>query len=466
MRFFVKKLVSFIFYRGTFLYLKYLEPIINFSVKSYYSEKYLNRFLSVGSNVKINGKITVLSPKSLVVGNNVHIGADCFFHCGGGISIGDNSHLSRRITIYSANHEYEGVRLPYDESYNMKPVVIGRNVWIGMNANIAPGVNIGDGAIIGMGSIVTKDVPPMGIVGSAGQRILKSRNQDSYLKLDEEKKYGGVSGFEYDCLNDLQSIENKKQIFILSTGRSGSQSIAKVLATNPNVVARHEPFEFMIKMSTDFLHGVVSGDKIERILSAFYRSAKLTEEQLVYVESDQKLVPITHLLNKILPKSKFLWLIRNPYEVVRSTYYRGWFSNKELEYPVVDEEPEVYASNIYVANRPIGYICNQMTEEEWKSMSPFERNCWYWRYWNEMIENQLKKIDRDRWEVYDLSQLDKRTKEISKFIGGDFKYNFIKSNQSTYEKKDYKDWTSDQKNFLEKWCVSYYNELSNKYDLV
>jgi virginiamycin A acetyltransferase len=58
-----------------------------------------------------------------------------------------------------------------------RPVTaIGHDVWIGANACILPRVrSIGHGAVIGAGAVVTRDVPPLAIVGGNPARILRYR---------------------------------------------------------------------------------------------------------------------------------------------------------------------------------------------------------------------------------------------------------------------------------------------------
>jgi len=122
------------------------------SYSSAYFTDWLYRYAGhCGDGCRVNGKITVSDPRLLTIGNNVHIGNNCYFRSQGGIIIGDHSHLSRNIIIYSESHSYEGDRLPYDSTTRKKPVIIERNVWIGMNVKIRPGITIGEGAIIGLG---------------------------------------------------------------------------------------------------------------------------------------------------------------------------------------------------------------------------------------------------------------------------------------------------------------------------
>lgn len=155
------------------------------------------KFGHCGTNVRIFGRFHVTSPDNLHVGDNVGFTGNTFLRTEGGLYIGDNTHISRDLTVYTVNHNYIGDQLPYDATRILKPVHIGRNVWIGMNVSIVPGVTIGDGAIIGMGTTVAQDVPPLAIVGSAPQRVLKMRDKHHYENLDEASRYGGMAGYPW-----------------------------------------------------------------------------------------------------------------------------------------------------------------------------------------------------------------------------------------------------------------------------
>ena len=53
------------------------------------------------------------------------------------------------------------------------PIKIGAHVWIGSNATILSGVSIGEWSVVAAGAVVTKDVPPMTVVGGVPARIMK-----------------------------------------------------------------------------------------------------------------------------------------------------------------------------------------------------------------------------------------------------------------------------------------------------
>lgn len=138
--------------------------------------------------------LTVIRPENLILGDNVHILRGGYIDALGGITIGDNTHIAPEVLICSWNHNYQGESLPYDKDEILKPVSIGRNVWIGMRVCIIPGITIGEGAVIGMGTTVTHDVPDLAIVGVAPMRVIKYRDRAQYMKLDSEEKYGGPGG--------------------------------------------------------------------------------------------------------------------------------------------------------------------------------------------------------------------------------------------------------------------------------
>jgi maltose O-acetyltransferase len=150
---------------------------------------------SAGEGVWFSSRPVHLSGAGQVhIGSNVSIGMHPYLRAEGGLTIGDNTKISRNLLLYTVNHDIEGIRLPYDDRVVPKPVSIGRNVWIGMNVCIAPGTTIGDGAVVGMGTVVSGTVPPLGIIGSAPWRIIGERDEEHYRRLEAEGRYGGRSG--------------------------------------------------------------------------------------------------------------------------------------------------------------------------------------------------------------------------------------------------------------------------------
>ena len=117
---------------------------------------------SVGDNFNSNG-LEIQGPGSVTIGNNFHCGSNC--------------------KIMTANHNYKGERIPYDETYIIKDTIIGDNVWLGTNVIVLPGISIGEGVIVQAGSVVTTDIPPLAIVGGHPARQFSARDADHYEML-------------------------------------------------------------------------------------------------------------------------------------------------------------------------------------------------------------------------------------------------------------------------------------------
>ena len=118
---------------------------------------------------------------SLRLGKNIHVGRGTEIMAEGGITIGDNVVISYQCVLWSIDHRYEGEALPYDRARIRRPIVIGDNVWIGRNAIVRGGVTIGEGAVVAMGSVVTRDVPPLAVVGGNPAHVLRFRDVRCYF---------------------------------------------------------------------------------------------------------------------------------------------------------------------------------------------------------------------------------------------------------------------------------------------
>ena len=128
----------------------------------------VNKITNLGNNINFNG---------------LKIDGD------GAVNIGDNFHSGQEILIMTRNHNYEGNKIPYDETYIRKEINIEENVWIGSRVIIMGGITIGEGAIIATGAVVVKDVPKYAIVGGNPAKILKYRDIEHYEDLKTKQKF-------------------------------------------------------------------------------------------------------------------------------------------------------------------------------------------------------------------------------------------------------------------------------------
>ncbi len=144
------------------------------TLKSYGKQLYVNNFSRLGRNTKVgshcnfNG-MEILGGGSVCIGNYFHSGTECM--------------------IITQNHNYEGSMIPYDDTYVYKSIKIGDCVWFGNRVIVIGNVNIGEGAIIAAGAVVTKDVPPLAVVGGNPAKVIKYRDKEHYYNLKKEGKF-------------------------------------------------------------------------------------------------------------------------------------------------------------------------------------------------------------------------------------------------------------------------------------
>jgi acetyltransferase-like isoleucine patch superfamily enzyme len=181
--------IGLILYYITRIFAKLSTRFWTFVVTSYLQ----NKSKSCGT-LHVHGFSRIMNPQFLEMGENITININAYWVCDGGIKIGDNAKIARNCTIYTRNHNHKGIALPFDHTNNMRPVVIGDNVWIGTNVTILPGTVIGDGAIIGAGSVVFGKIPPLAIMGAAGPIKVAERDREHYYDLLEKRHFGGLDG--------------------------------------------------------------------------------------------------------------------------------------------------------------------------------------------------------------------------------------------------------------------------------
>lgn len=126
---------------------------------------------------------------SFNIAPGVHLGT------GAGVRIGDRSGLGRNCRVYgpveigrevmvgpevsflSENHRFDRLDEPigWQGKTALAPPRIEDGAWIGLRATVLPGRVVGAGAVVGACSVVTRDVPPLAIVGGNPARVVGDR---------------------------------------------------------------------------------------------------------------------------------------------------------------------------------------------------------------------------------------------------------------------------------------------------
>ncbi|QDE30507.1 acyltransferase [Shewanella polaris] len=126
--------------------------------------------------------------------NNTALGLNCNFNGmaisgGGKVTIGNNFHSGSECQIITQNHNINGGSIPYDNTYIIKDVEIGDNVWVGNRVIILGGVKIGEGAVIQAGSVVVSDIPALAIAGGHPAKVFSCRDSLHYEYHKKNKNF-------------------------------------------------------------------------------------------------------------------------------------------------------------------------------------------------------------------------------------------------------------------------------------
>jgi acetyltransferase-like isoleucine patch superfamily enzyme len=136
--------------------------------------------IAVGSNVYV-GHYSILKgyyKGEMVIGDDVWIGQQVFFHSAGGLFLGDRVGVGPGVQIITSFHREEGWNKPILESaLEFAPVTVGADCDLGVGSIILPGVTIGCGVQIGAGAVVTEDIPDYTVAAGVPAKVIRQRQE-------------------------------------------------------------------------------------------------------------------------------------------------------------------------------------------------------------------------------------------------------------------------------------------------
>ena len=130
----------------------------------------------IGSNCDIETGIILHNCKNysnLIIGNNCHIGKNCFFDLRDKVVIEDNVVISMHCTFIThidmnksdLSNLYSAISLP---------IRIENNCYIGANSTILKGVKLGRKSFVAACSLVNKNIEPYTMVGGVPAKTIKN----------------------------------------------------------------------------------------------------------------------------------------------------------------------------------------------------------------------------------------------------------------------------------------------------
>lgn len=172
-------------------------------------------------------------------------------------------------------------------------------------------------------------------------------------------------------------------VFTLSTGRVGTETLAGLYSLAGNIIAYHEPRPLLFKLSK--LSYEYSGNSDARlILNEAFKLARADllshslDRKKGYIETSPQATFLAPIILDIIPNARFIHLVRNPKDVVRSGMRRKWYAGHRFD------------------NFRLGPLSNSSIAPSWNNYDPFKKNLWLWAETNRWIADFCATVPADR----------------------------------------------------------------------
>lgn len=138
----------------------------------------LARF-EIAPSATVQGGVRFFHVGRLAVGAGSLVNRDVLLDNRGGLQIGAQVSIAHGCRIYTLGHD------PHDPGFAAKAgaVRIDDHAVLFAGAMVMPGVHLGRGCVVMAGAVVTKDVPPLRLVGGNPARDLGPRRVDPAYRL-------------------------------------------------------------------------------------------------------------------------------------------------------------------------------------------------------------------------------------------------------------------------------------------
>lgn len=168
--------------------------------------------------------------------------------------------------------------------------------------------------------------------------------------------------------------------FVLSTGRCGTQLLTRILRRSDRLVVHHSPEPELAVESVrayesarerpDFFAGVVTGARAEMV-----EATAITGR--TFVETNPKITFLAPQVRDVFLGARFVHLIRDPVDFVRSAVARGYYQSHRTE-----------RRHIRPAQGEV--------RMGWARMTSIQKTAWCWAETNAFIDRFAEQLSEDR----------------------------------------------------------------------
>lgn len=168
-------------------------------------------------------------------------------------------------------------------------------------------------------------------------------------------------------------------IFIVSTGRTGTQFFGRAFNAYPGILAAHEPRPDFLDLAMRYARGQCSTSQAEQTIrrkrGALLREAR-RQHCTHYLESNNRFFALLAPLRRVFPEALLVHVVRDGREYVRSGMSRPWYTEKDKELR--------RGRRLRALDFP-----HDPWYQQWDSLSRFEKICWRWQKKDSLITQAL-----------------------------------------------------------------------------
>ena len=227
----------------------------------------------------------------------------------------------------------------------------------------------------------------------------------------------------------------KNPVFILSSGRSGSQMLYKLLGSIDGVNSNHE--HNIMSYKPEVILYKHTGDtkdlnRLNNSLEKFYFKNIQASNDL-WVDSNYSIAPIMDIILKKYPNARVIHLIRSGVKVVSS-----WLNKLGGEI-YGDEEMKsliYFLRNSHLMSPPKRekkfwwYIPSPNEKIKFEELSQFEKICYHWNFTYKWVENSRKYVSsKSNFKMFKLEEIVSDTaalKSLFDFIDIEYSEKYFK----------------------------------------
>lgn len=196
------------------------------------------------------------------------------------------------------------------------------------------------------------------------------------------------------------------QFFVLSSGRSGSQTVAYTLSQSPECLCLHEPHPQLVRESALYAYGKAD---VRSVMTLVRESrSQLGRDCTVYGETNNRLSLMADALVAAFPNAKYVWLVRDGRDFVASELQRG-------AYQPPRKAP--WATSKWDRWRLDGSRVGAVTPHDWNSWGPFEKTAWQWQYVNDLVGSALETLPAGQKRVVRIEDWASDVQPIASWLG-------------------------------------------------